>query len=87
MVYYHAGRTLTQIETLLKKAYGNPLPTIPHGRITFISKDGGKSGTFKLMAGKKILVQAFYVQKLKEIYNIDTRYKLDILHDSHYRTK
>ncbi len=26
MVYYHAGRTLTQIETLLKKAYGNPLP-------------------------------------------------------------
>lgn len=27
MVYYHAGRTLTQIETLLKKAYGNPLPT------------------------------------------------------------
>ncbi|MBO6289268.1 MAG: hypothetical protein J6N45_02970 [Alphaproteobacteria bacterium] len=26
MVYYHTGRTLTQIETLLKKAYGNPLP-------------------------------------------------------------
>lgn len=29
MVYYHAGRTLTQIETLLKKAYGNPLPVRP----------------------------------------------------------
>lgn len=26
MVCYHAGRTLTQIETLLKKAYGNQLP-------------------------------------------------------------
>ncbi len=32
MVYYHAGRTLTQIETLLKKAYGNPLPTRPRDR-------------------------------------------------------
>ena len=29
MVYYHAGRTLTQIETLLKKAYGNQLPVRP----------------------------------------------------------
>ncbi len=26
MVYYHAGRTLTQIETILKLTYGNPLP-------------------------------------------------------------
>ena len=26
MVYYHAGRTLTQIETILKRTYGNPLP-------------------------------------------------------------
>ncbi len=25
MVYYHAGRTLTQIETILKRTYGNPL--------------------------------------------------------------
>ena len=33
MVYYHAGRTLTQIETLLKKAYGNPLPVRPSDRI------------------------------------------------------
>ena len=33
MVYYHAGRTLTQIETLLKKAYGNPLPTRPRDRL------------------------------------------------------
>lgn len=33
MVYYHAGRTLTQIETLLKKAYGNPLPVRPHDRL------------------------------------------------------
>lgn len=64
-----------------------PYEKYPRGRITFISKDGGKSGTFKLMADKKILAQAFYVQKLKEIYNIDTRYKLDILLDSHYRTK
>lgn len=31
MVYYHAGRTLTQIETLLKKSYGNPLPIRPRG--------------------------------------------------------
>lgn len=64
-----------------------PYEKYPRGRITFISKDGGKSGIFKLMADKKILAQAFYVQKLKEIYNIDTRYKLDILLDSHYRTK
>ena len=33
MVYYHAGRTLTQIETLLKKAYGNPLPVRPLDRL------------------------------------------------------
>lgn len=33
MVYYHAGRTLTQIETLLKNAYGNPLPTRPQNRL------------------------------------------------------
>lgn len=33
MVYYHAGRTLTQIETLLKKTYGNPLPVRPHNRL------------------------------------------------------
>ena len=26
MVYYLAGRTLTQIETILKRTYGNPLP-------------------------------------------------------------
>lgn len=64
-----------------------PYEKYPRGRITFISEDGGKSGTFKLMADKKILVQDFYMQKLKEIYNIDTRYKLDILLDSHYRTK
>ena len=33
MVYYHAGRTLTQIETLLKNAYGNPLPIRPRDRL------------------------------------------------------
>lgn len=33
MVYYHAGRTLTQIETLLKKAYDNPLPVRPRDRL------------------------------------------------------
>ena len=33
MVYYHAGQTLTQIETLLKKAYGNPLPVRPRDRL------------------------------------------------------
>ena len=33
MIYYHAGRTLTQIETLLKKAYGNPLPVRPRDRL------------------------------------------------------
>lgn len=33
MVYYHAGRTLTQIETLLKNAYGNPLPVRPRDRL------------------------------------------------------
>ena len=33
MVYNHAGRTLTQIETLLKNAYGNPLPTRPQNRL------------------------------------------------------
>ncbi len=33
MVYYYAGRTLTQIETLLKKAYGNPLPVRPRDRL------------------------------------------------------
>ena len=33
MVYYHAGRTLTQIETLLKNVYGNPLPVRPRDRL------------------------------------------------------
>ena len=33
MVYYHASRTLTQIETLLKKTYGNPLPVRPRDRL------------------------------------------------------
>ena len=33
MVYHHAGRTLTQIETLLKNAYGKPLPTRPQNRL------------------------------------------------------
>lgn len=33
MVYYHAGRTLTQIETLLKRAYGNHLPVRPRDRL------------------------------------------------------
>lgn len=33
MVYYHVGRTLTQIGTLLKKAYGNPLPVRPCDRL------------------------------------------------------
>lgn len=35
MVYYHAGRTLTQIETLLKNAYGNPLPVRPRNHLQF----------------------------------------------------
>ena len=34
MVYYHAGRTLTQIETILKRTYGNPLPIRPRDRLT-----------------------------------------------------
>jgi hypothetical protein len=33
MLYYNAGRTLTQIETLLKKSYGNPLPVRPRDRL------------------------------------------------------
>lgn len=33
MVYYHASRTLTQIETLLKKTYGNPLPKRSRDRL------------------------------------------------------
>ncbi|MBR2923321.1 MAG: hypothetical protein IKC10_08430 [Alphaproteobacteria bacterium] len=33
MVYYHDGRTLTQIETLLKKAYGSPLPVRSRDRL------------------------------------------------------
>ena len=33
MFYYHAGCTLTQIETLFKKAYGNPLPVRPRDRL------------------------------------------------------
>ena len=33
MLYYNAGRTLTQIETLLKRAYGNPLPTKSQDRL------------------------------------------------------
>lgn len=64
-----------------------PYEKYPRGRITLVSQDYRQGGTFKLMADKKILAQDFYVQKFKEIYNIDTRYKLDILLDSHYRTK
>lgn len=33
MLYYNAGRTLTQIETILKLAYGNPLPIRPRDRL------------------------------------------------------
>ena len=33
MLYYNAGRTLTQIETLLKQAYGNPLPIKSQDRL------------------------------------------------------
>ena len=33
MLYYNVGRTLTQIETILKRAYGNPLPIKPQDRL------------------------------------------------------
>ncbi|MBQ8482195.1 MAG: hypothetical protein IJ532_06650 [Alphaproteobacteria bacterium] len=33
MVYNYAARTLTQIETILKQAYGNPLPDRPKRRL------------------------------------------------------
>ena len=33
MLYYNAGRTLTQIETLLKQAYVNPLPIKSQDRL------------------------------------------------------
>ena len=33
MLYYNAGCTLTQIETILKLAYGNPLPIKPQDRL------------------------------------------------------
>lgn len=36
MIYHHAGRTLTQIETLLKQAYGKPLPIRPRDRLNRI---------------------------------------------------
>lgn len=33
MFYYHAGRTLTKIETLFKKAYSNHLSTRPRDQL------------------------------------------------------
>lgn len=33
MVYYHAGRTLTQIEMILKRTYGNQMPIKPQDRL------------------------------------------------------
>ena len=33
MFYYHAGRTFTQIETILKRTYGNLLPVKPRARL------------------------------------------------------
>ena len=33
MLYYNVGRTLTQIETILKRAYGNPLPIKSQDRL------------------------------------------------------
>ena len=33
MLYYNAGRTLTQIETILKRTYGNPLPIKSQDRL------------------------------------------------------
>lgn len=33
MVYHHTGRTLTQIETILKRAYGNSLPVRTRDRL------------------------------------------------------
>jgi len=29
MMYYYAGRTLTQLETILKSTYGTPIPDRP----------------------------------------------------------
>lgn len=64
-----------------------PYEKYPRGRITLVSNDYRQGGTFKLMADKKILSHEYYVQKLKEIYHISPFYKLDILLDSHYRTR
>lgn len=50
-----------------------PYEKYPRGRITLVSKDYRQGGTFKLMADKKILAHEYYMQKLKEIYNIDSR--------------
>jgi|GEM_PF-1526427 len=33
MIYHHAGRTLTQIETILKLSCGNPLPIRTRDRL------------------------------------------------------
>ena len=33
MLYYNAGGTLTQIETILKRTYGNPLPIKSQDRL------------------------------------------------------
>lgn len=65
----------------------SPYEKYPRGRITLVSSDHRQGGTFKLMADKKILAHEYYVQKLKELYNIGPLYELDILLDLHYRTK
>ena len=43
-----------------------PYEKYPRGRITFISKDGGKSGTFKLMADKKFWCRIFMCKNSKK---------------------
>lgn len=33
MLYYHAGRALNNLETILKKVYGNQLPLLPKQKL------------------------------------------------------
>lgn len=64
-----------------------PYEKYPRGRVTFVSDDYPHTGTFKLMADIKILCLPKCLAELKRLYNITSRYGVDLMRDLHYRTK
>lgn len=59
MVYNYAARTLTQIETILKQAYGNPLPDRPKRRLERM-----RHKMEQMVARHRILLSCLFLPKI-----------------------